>query len=99
MAQSGDEGRSERAAAEPSSENAPAPAPPQRPPGYNPWFEPLGRRIAVLVVCAGWILVETLWAEFLGLWFWVATALGLWAVYDLFLTGKYGHADPKGSPP
>jgi hypothetical protein len=61
--------------------------------GHHPWFEPLGRRVATMGLCLLWLAFET-WQEAGGLWFWVAAATAAYGGWDLFLSGKYGRAEP-----
>lgn len=57
--------------------------------GYHPWFEPLWRRLLTVGLCVAWLAVEGLGSRAFDLWFWIALAALLWAVWDLFLSGKY----------
>jgi hypothetical protein len=53
------------------------------------WFEPLWRRLGTIAVCLLWLAIEVL-GEPGSFWFWVALGVTAWAIYDLFLSGKYG---------
>ena len=58
---------------------------------YEPWFEPVSRRLFTLAVAAAWLLVELSTWRF-DLWFWAAAAATAFAVWELFLRGRYGRA-------
>jgi hypothetical protein len=62
--------------------------------GYHPWFEPLWRRLATVAVCVLWLAFEASY-DALSLWFWLALAILILAVWDLLLSGKYGRS-PSG---
>lgn len=61
----------------------------------HPWFEPLGRRIAVTVICALWLVFESVY-EPGSLWFWLALAACAWSLWDFFLSGHYRRSDTAG---
>jgi hypothetical protein len=61
--------------------------------GYHPWFEPLWRRLLILGVCLAWTIFEAV-HDLSSLWFWVATAVTAWGVWELFLSGRYGRSPP-----
>lgn len=54
----------------------------------HPMLRPIGRRIAVTLVCVVWASVEAIYAP--GE-IWLILALGAtgWAVWDFFLSGNY----------
>jgi hypothetical protein len=57
-------------------------------PEPHPWFEPFHRRVATLAVCVVWLGFE-LWQGTL-LWLMLASAATGYAVWELFLSGRYG---------
>jgi len=59
----------------------------------HPWLRPLWRRIALIVVCAGWVAFEA-WIEPGSFWFWMFVAIAAWGVWELLLSGKYRDAVP-----
>lgn len=60
----------------------------------HPWFRPLGRRVVVTLICALWLLFESVYAPG-ALWFWLALAALAYALWDFFLSGNY--RSPEGS--
>jgi hypothetical protein len=48
-----------------------------------PWLHPLWVRLVILLVCVGWIALESFWGEL----FWVTLAVGVTALcaWELFL--------------
>lgn len=56
---------------------------------YNPWFEPLGRRLLTLGLALAWLALET-WGGDFGLWFWLAVAATAFTVWEFFLRQRYG---------
>lgn len=54
----------------------------------HPWLEPRGRRVAVTLICALWLIFESVYEPF-SLWFWLALAALVYALWDFFLSGNY----------
>ncbi len=54
----------------------------------HPWFQPIARRIGIVIICFLWLGIE-IWAAPGSLWSLVAACVCGWAVWDLLLSGKY----------
>jgi hypothetical protein len=54
----------------------------------HPMLRPLGRRIAVTLVCVAWAGLEA-WFEPDGVWLPVALGATGFALWDFFLSGNY----------
>ena len=59
---------------------------------YEPWFEPLSRRLLTLAIAVGWFLVELSTGSF-DIWFWGAALVTALVGWQLFLSGRYGKAE------
>jgi hypothetical protein len=57
----------------------------------HPWLKPLGRRVATAAACCLWAGFEA-WYEPGGIWFWLALAAFVYALWDFFLSGNYREA-------
>ena len=57
---------------------------------YDPWFQPLHRRVIIAGVCAGWLVFElTVENDPLGIWIMLAAFLTGLSVWKFFLSGEY----------
>ena len=59
---------------------------------YHPWLAPLYRRLAVLAVCACWVIFEVIVAQE-EIWLWFAIGITAFGAWDFLLSGKY-RAEP-----
>jgi hypothetical protein len=56
--------------------------------GSHPFFRPLWRRIAVVVFCLGWAVVE--FATLSPFWGVIFAGIGFWSAYEFFIATDGG---------
>ena len=54
----------------------------------HPWFQPLYRRVLVMLFCAGWTAWEGYY-DASSMWFLLMLGVTAWAAWDFFLSGNY----------